>query len=436
MEPTPLGCHFMSKFNKELKEFILRTRKYTNNNTRNKGDNIYKTLYVDLARYFLLQKEIPIGDKVVDVNLTDDYIGSFKSNRFITKEIIDYCITNVKNNNSKLLSYNFQIEDIKYQINYIFFKKIAANLINKMKQEVRNLIPVLRLFNKYNQNKNVEYLRVMCYMTPMKKELPEKGIIGPKEVNTGSVIPCQKKTTITVFRVEEHFKVIIHELIHALCIDFSTNNYSFMQDGISKIFPIKSDFLLSETYCEFWALNLYLMTKAINFSGILDVMKLEDISVSNFNEDFYNEFDDVFTSFLYIEKFWSMFQVVKILDYMGLKYVELFNVESKAEKKALYRENTNVFAYYVMKTVILFFNDEFLINNLRTTNTYIYFPGNEIEALSGFYKFITKYYNNTKLLKEIQSMEKLYLNFKDIQRNKSKNNKNKIIATTMRMTVI
>ena len=33
-------------------------------------------------------------------------------------------------------------------------------------------------------------------------------------------------------------------------------------------------------------------------------------------------------------------------------------------------------------------------------------------------------------------MEKLYLNFKDIQRNKSKNNKNKIIATTMRMTVI
>ena len=69
MEPTPLGCYFMSKFNKELKEFILRTRKYTNNNTRNKGDNIYKTLYVDLARYFLLQKEIPIGDKVVDVVL-------------------------------------------------------------------------------------------------------------------------------------------------------------------------------------------------------------------------------------------------------------------------------------------------------------------------------------------------------------------------------
>ena len=436
MKPTPLGCHFMKKLNKEVKDFIVRTRKNTNNNTRNKGNNIYKTLYVDLARYFLLQKEIPIGDKVVDVNLTDHYISEFKSNRFISKEIIDHCITNVKNKNAKILSYNFQIENIKYQINYIFFKKITSSLISKMKREVMNLIPVLRIFNKYNQNKNVEYLRVMCYMTPMKKELPKKGIIGPKEVNTGSVIPCQNTTTITVFRTEEHFKVIIHELIHALCIDFSTNNYSFMQDDIKKIFPIQSDFLLSETYCEFWALNLYLMTKAVNFSGILDNMTLEDVSVTNINEELYEEFDTVFTSFLYIEKFWSMFQVVKILDYMGLKYVELFNVESKAEKKALYKENTNVFAYYVMKTVILFFNDEFLINNLRTTNTYIYFPGNEIEALNGFYKFITKYYNNTKLLKEIQIMEKLYLNFKDIQRNKSKNNKNKILANTMRMTIV
>ena len=61
MEPTPLGCYFMSKFNKELKVILERKMQIIILEIR---AIIYIKHYMLMARYFFL-KEIPIGDKVV-----------------------------------------------------------------------------------------------------------------------------------------------------------------------------------------------------------------------------------------------------------------------------------------------------------------------------------------------------------------------------------
>ena len=135
MQPTQLGFHFIKKFNKEINEFIVKDQRFKNQNTINKSNQIYKTLYTDLCKYFLLNDEIPLIPKVVNVNINDEYLSELKNNQFASKEIKQYCFEKIKKKESKLLSFNFEIDNIKYQVNYIFFKQISKALISNMKKK-------------------------------------------------------------------------------------------------------------------------------------------------------------------------------------------------------------------------------------------------------------------------------------------------------------
>ena len=56
-----------------------------------------------------------------------------------------------------------------------------------------------------------------------------------------------------------------------------------------------------------------------------------------------------------IERAHSVFQMVKVLDFMGLTYSDLYSKkrEAKELRDELYKENTNVLSYYVVKTILL-----------------------------------------------------------------------------------
>ena len=62
--------------------------------------------------------------------------------------------------------------------------------------------------------------------------------------------------------------------------------------------------------------------------------------------------------------------MVKVLDYMGLTYNNLYSGTSTAKslREALYKENTSVLSYYIIKTILLNNYQQFLkwcdINNL------------------------------------------------------------------------
>ena len=62
------------------------------------------------------------------------------------------------------------------------------------------------------------------------------------------------------------------------------------------------------------------------------------------------------------EVVFSLFQMNKILDHMGLDYEDLYKKEeeNRLKRNYLYREDTNVFAYYIVKTVLLYHYDIFL----------------------------------------------------------------------------
>ena len=148
-----------------------------------------------------------------------------------------------------------------------------------------------------------------------------------------------KNGEIFLYRKEEWFKVLAHELMHSLCLDFSGLNTKILKENFKKLFKIESKYEISESYAEFWA----------------TVINILFISYDITNK--YTAFKETVTMMLDIESLFSLYQCVKILKYMKINNYKQF-LENKQTN--LYEENTNVFAYYFVKTILLYNYDEFM----------------------------------------------------------------------------
>jgi len=181
------------------------------------------------------------------------------------------------------------------------------------------------------------------------------------------------------------------------------------------IININSKYNLFESYTEFWATFLNSVYTATKLSG----EKMD-------NKNFLRYFDFC----LNYERIFSLFQCVKVLDHMGLTYKNLISKDeiSLSLKKLYYKENTNVFAYYVIKMILLYFNNDF-VNWCKKNNINNIFNSNKNEkSLDSFIDFIKKFMYNKKLMKDMEKSLKL------LEKNKGDNNK--FLIETLRMTVI
>ena len=135
--------------------------------------------------------------------------------------------------------------------------------------------------------------------------------------------------------------------------------------------------------------------------------------------------------FIQMEKVFSLFQCVKILDFMGLRYVNLVSNTQidKSFRDLLYRENTNVFAYYILKMVLLFNVNDFLLFCKRANTNILSFDKTP-QNFTKLSNFIKGKYKSEDILDSLVKME-LLINLRGY------NGSNKdVISNTMRMTLI
>lgn len=199
-------------------------------------------------------------------------------------------------------------------------------------------------------------ISVYLYFTPFKKTLPtiNGDTLGPSHANTGYTCPCsinperyggKTSTEIIIFRHEEWFKVLIHETMHNLELDFVTD----VKTTVNDLFPgIRHAIILSEAYAETWARLLNVAFYAFY-----------DIYGGNATAAQYNA---AIKRCLPSECAFSLFQANKILKHMGLSIYTILSNEpmhaSTVSKK--YSEKTNIFAYYVITGLMMCESDEFL----------------------------------------------------------------------------
>jgi hypothetical protein len=198
-----------------------------------------------------------------------------------------------------------------------------------------------------------EKLDVYFYMTPFKKERPslhhnrthDETVLSAIHVNTGLTRNCETHGEIIVYRTEEWFKVFIHESMHNFNIDFIDLDLRLVNQELRKTFCIPhDDILLFETYTETWARIINVMFETY-FHKEHSATRVLDTRVN-----FIRTVREKLTN----NAFFHVFQLVKVLDIMNLKYAQItvLTPENMNVCRKRYAEDTNVYAYYILGGIL------------------------------------------------------------------------------------
>ena len=232
--------------------------------------------------------------------------------------------------------------------------------------------------------------------------------------------------------------------MHNYGLDFSTLNITNANIRLQKIFTIQKDIKIYESYCEVWARIVNIIfesyfeinahnkfssrTTRKNFINKLHTMHNTNNTSIKISHSKRDKFLNCFYDYLQHESIFSLFQCIKILNYMGLDYNIISNCTdvNYITVKKLYKEETNVFAYYIIVAILLANFNSFVLWCIDNNTNLFHFKKSE-KNIDSFISFIHDNYKTNNILKLIVAVE-----------NKLESQKDHInpLLSTMRMTVI
>lgn len=356
--------------------------------------------------------------KVVNISAEKHHMKNptFYSGRYFPPEIQNYI---KKEQQYQLIFSCGNVGDREIHIHFTLFSKKEVENLEKYVNYVKMMYVWLNICSKYATKQCTKTLNIFVYPTPFTKQLPSNstGTLGPEHINTAFTMACVENGQMVIFREEEWFKVFIHECFHTYGLDFSTSKFDFFKDKLRGLFPIESDFCIYESYTETWA-------RIINcaFSSFNALKNKKDKETFLLNVNFCLELERMFT----------IYQCIKILGFMGLNYNDLYdkNMNANVLRKNLYRENTHVFAYFVMTAIFLNDYTSFMVWCKEHNENLLKFnpsPNN----FESFMKYIEEKYDCISLLSNITEMKKISKTI-----NRTKQNNNQDIIDTTRMSII
>lgn len=412
---------------------------------------------------------------------------SLFSSLYIPSNIVRY----IRDKSRYILEYNCDIGNSRtVKINFIIFENSTYELNNIRKKGASyfkncalKIYLWLKLLASYSDIKCGTKLECFIYLTPFKRTLPKisrpsskethdeedtqdykdyeeyedefmhNNILKPIHVNGGLSDTCQTSGKIIVYRKEEWFKVFVHETMHNYGLDFSTLNITNANIRLQKIFTIQKDVKIYESYCEVWArivniifesyfeVNAYkkfssrttrknFIEKLHNVHNVHNVRNMQNtrntyVKVSHNKRD---KFLNCFYDYLQHESIFSLFQCIKVLNYMGLDYNIISNCTdvNYITVKKLYKEETNVFAYYIIVSILLANFNSFILWCIDNNTNLFHFKKSE-KNIDSFINFIHTNYKTNNILKLVVAVEN------KLETQKQHNNS---LLSTMRMTVI
>jgi hypothetical protein len=405
----------ITKQSRELIELFSKNNHLNYDKQSNKTKTILRELYNEiLESYNFCKKNIHYKTSIKKV-LTASQITkplNFNSNSFpeIVRKHIDESIM------SEIL-FDFSLYDRKIRVHFIVENANIEMEVKKYTRYMESICMWLCMLNIYGHKECANTLTIYFYFTSLEKILPTSNIhiLDTININTAFTTSCSKDSEIVVFRKEEWFKVFIHETFHSFGLDFSMMNNKIVDSCILEIFKVNSKVNGYEAYAEFWAEIMNAL-----FCSFYSIKNKNDVNGFLSNSEFYINF----------ERTYSFFQMVKSLDFMGLSYKELYSNSKHSEviRENLYKENTNVLSYYVIKCILMNNYQYFLAwcdkNNLSLLN-FKKTIGNQRE----FCKFIEKKYKNKSMLNGIYESQDF------LSKLKRKKEHHKFILSNLRMSI-
>lgn len=342
---------------------LLMVFNFSNNKTMHK---VFHGLYVDMQHSFAecsAQKLTPI------INPFDSRINSRQlplpadmrdnDNDFFPDEIQRYIL----NEPGVAITYNFNVGDRKVVLHFVEFTQQNT----EFDAHAKRVCALMHLVSMHaSRDTCSSLLNIYIYMTEFKKLFPTKKgeAIDSEHANTGMSYHCSSSNYVVVYRKEEWFKVLIHELFHALGISFIDSDMpkevdQGMQNMLRNMYSISHPVRIYETYCEIWARILNVVFDCFVDEHANPVYGQPENNIYNTDLQVFMEcvIDGLDANLQFAQQ-----QCAKLLQYMDIPYDVLANPNksNRAIVAEKYRESTNVFAYYILTCILLHSPNEFL----------------------------------------------------------------------------
>jgi hypothetical protein len=343
---------------------------------------------------------LPFSKKYFSKNKRENKINSTKMNAFFSKCLHKIFLWMYIGNKYKPIECSQQISIYLYFTEH--FKLLPELTLQNIKpsniEHSRHLLPNLLDDKHTHHNTRPDEPFTESIAQLQHSHNPNTPPITQINSNTAATTACQNTTEIHLYREEEWFKVLIHETFHCLGLDFSGEDSTYCNSEMRKIFPVKSDVRLSETYCEMWA-EIFNVLFFIYFSNKKSGV-LENKHHNN------GSFSKKLNELIYEEQCFSRFQSVKVLNYFNLTYKELYDTTHSAQIKrnSHYKEETHILSYYIIKSIMMSNINkyiEWVIDNNNGSLVFIKTQSN----MEKYCLFVRENYNNPEYIENIENLE-------------------------------
>ncbi len=403
------------KHSKQLMMFFSKNNHFNHISLTNKTNNIFYKLYNEILKsYNHVKRQSPYKATLKNITSASQIT---KPKIFNSKSFPETIRNHIDNMMMSEISYSFSLYDRNVKVHFIVEHENVEGELEVYNKYVQAIAMWLYMLNEYAPKECVETINIYLYFTSLLKQLPTSNIhvLDENNVNTAFTTTCPVDSEIVVFRKEEWFKVFIHETFHNFGLDFSGMNNVSVNRCILDIFSVNSQVNAYEAYTEFWA-------EIINalFCSFFELKDKTDINEFLSSSEFYINF----------ERTYSFFQMVKTLQFMGLTYRELYSKTelAKVHRENLYKENTNVLSYYILKTIMLN-NFQGFLSWCNKNNFSLLDFKKTIGNQNAFCEFIRKNYKTSSMLEGVEESEHF------LSKVKRKKGNTKYILSNMRMSI-
>jgi hypothetical protein len=334
---------------------------------------------IDILKKHLPKMDVSFDDKQLSNKIYDKMTKSWKESEKIPHE---YTLEDMKPSSNEHLKptqfmptyvlkcihntlhyqycFTFEHKKIKFRVFIYFDGKI------QFQQYIKYIKWIICLCLHNINNETEDFMNIHLYMTSLKKTIPSNfpNSIQPIHINSGFTSYPNNGMHICIFRKEEWMKVLIHECFHAFNMDFNEERINF-PNLFENTFHINSKYLVFESFVEFWA---RILNCAFFSYGLKPNISSQD-------------FHDVFSLNLNIERIHSLSQASKMMNMFQLKYADFINNDRSHIVKKIYREETNAFCYYVITAIMMNFFDKTLQWFDLNNNDLFYFNKNERQVI-------------------------------------------------------
>lgn len=313
--------------------------------------------------------------------------------------------------------YRFMVHGRKIEAIILHVGETPMKTAKPFTAAIQKVFQWLYVAGRYSNARCSRKMNIYMYWTGAKKSLPLYGdIIEEIHANTAFTTSCKEVTELNLFREEEWFKVFVHETFHNMGLDFSAYPQENVVRRILEIFPVKSDVNLFETYCETWA-------ELVNICFLVFFSSREKGNMENMLKKTEKMLD--------VERMFSAFQCMKVLHFYGLEYSDLYvktNAAHLARMKR-YKESTNILSYYILKSLLLFYVDDFLCwCKEHNGEAHLNFGKRDVEEnMIDYCEFIGQRYLREEYKGTLAKIEPWF--------HSKEAKKNSLVRKTMRMTV-